>query len=91
MLGRMLIQGLIATALIGGAAAVYAQGVHAADAPPPPAQTAPTATPDAKADNGYIHPPAGNTRDKREQAGKSDHHGEGREPGHKRHHDDDDD
>lgn len=67
MLGKMMIHGLVAAILIGGAAAVYAQA--RADGPT------------AQSDNGYLQPGTGGTRtdrDGRKHAAKSERHAEGR-------------
>ncbi len=67
MLGKMMIHGLVAAILIGGAAAVYAQ-----------AKTDGPATP---AGNGYLQPgPDGARTDKdgRKHAAKPERHAEGR-------------
>jgi hypothetical protein len=67
MLGKMMIHGLVAAILIGGAAAVYAQA--RADGPT------------AQSDNGYLQPGtdgARTDRDGRKHAAKSERDAEGR-------------
>ena len=94
MLGKMLIHGLLAAALIGSAAAVYAQAgdvtqTTAMDAQgQPQAKMAATEPDKAQADNGYLRPTAFWSGD----------HDRDRDRGHGRHdrkrkhdHDDDDD
>ena len=69
MLGKMMIHGLVAAILIGGAAAVYAQA--RADGPA------------AQSDNGYLQPGTDGARtdkDGRKHAAKSERHAEGRHP-----------
>lgn len=90
MLGKMLIHGLIAGAIIGSAAAVYAQAKDTA----PPAITTKAAeqtTPDAG--NGYLRSPLSTTqagRNDGERAFKSDRHHD-RKHDRKHDHDGDDD
>ena len=67
MLGKMMIHGLVAAILIGGAAAVYAQA--RADGPT------------AQSDNGYLQPGtdgARTDRDGRKHADKSERHAKAR-------------
>ena len=67
MLGKMMIHGLVAAILIGGAAAVYAQ--------------AKTDGPAAPAGNGYLQPgpdAARTDKDGRKHAAKPERHAEGR-------------
>ena len=83
MLGKMMIQGLVAAILIGAAAAVYAQ--------------ARTDAPVAPAGNGYLQPGTDGTRadgartdgDGRRKADRSERHAEGR-GGHDKQRDHDD-
>lgn len=90
MLGKMLMQGLIAAALIGSAAAVYAR---ATDNGP----LASTAMPDRPKDaagtetgNGYLRPTEGNLRDRKDER-RHDTRSERHRQRHDRNHDDDDD
>lgn len=73
MLGKMIIQGLVAATLIGGAAAVYAQAKDRNE--PPPAAT------------GYLPQPADETRLHRD--GRRHHDGRERDAGRERHRDGD--
>lgn len=91
MLGKMLIHGLVAAAILGSAAAVYAQVKDNG-------YLVPAATADqrkgAVADigNGYLRPTDGNVRgreDERRHGVHSERHREGHDR--KRDHDDDDD
>lgn len=78
MLGKMMIHGLVAAILIGGAAAVYAQAK--ADGPAAPAG------------NGYLQPGtdgARSDRDGRKHAARPERHAEGQK-GQKKQHDHDD-
>lgn len=85
MLGKMLVHGLMAAALVGSAAAVYAQAQDSGS-PPPDATPAMPAEAEAAAmpDNGYLRPilAEGSRRH-----GERDRHDRRRE----RDHDDDDD
>ena len=83
MLGRMMIHGLVAAILIGGAAAVYAQAT--ADGPAAPAG------------NGYLQPGTDRARtdgDSRKHAAKPERHADGRhaegQKGQNKQHDHDD-
>jgi hypothetical protein len=83
MLGKMIIRGLVAAILIGGAAAVYAQ--------------AKTDGPAAPAGNGYLQPGTDGARTDREgrkHAAKPERHAEGRhaegQKGQNKQHDHDD-
>lgn len=74
MLGKMMIHGLVAAILIGGAAAVYAQ--------------AKTDGPAAPAGNGYLQPGPDGARtdgDNRKHAAKPERHAEGRKGQSKQH------
>lgn len=93
MLGKMLIHGLVAAALIGSAAAAYAQAKDNGYLPAP-APAVQSAKPDAaKADNGYLRPAAADLRgrhdDHHDRAVRSDRDRERHDR--KRDHDDDDD
>jgi hypothetical protein len=94
MLGKMLIHGLVAAAVIGSAAAVFAQAKDngylkpdAVLAQPAQAAVAPAKTGAQRADNGYLV--AG--RDASEQALRDHHHKKSEHRGEGRRHDDDDD
>lgn len=94
MLGKMIAHGLVAAALIGSAAAVYAQAKEDNDylSPAPAAPSAPSGksanTPVIKVGEGYIQPVLDRFR-------KGDDHGKGKrrihDDGRKLHHDKDDD
>ncbi len=88
MLGKMLIHGLLAAALIGSAAAVYAQaGDVTQDAQGQPQAKVGATEPDkAQADNGYLRPTAFWSGDHDRKRGH-DRHDRKR----KHDHDDDDD
>ncbi len=89
MLGKMLIHGLLAAAVIGSAAAVYAQskanGYLAPDATPDQRQEAVADT-----GNGYVRPTEGHFS-RRDGEARSDHRSERHRDRHDRDHDDDDD
>jgi hypothetical protein len=73
MLAKMLVHGLVAAILIGGAAAVYAQARDSGQPSAAPAQ--------ATSDNGYLQSPTDGVRkhkDGRKHAAKSERHREGR-------------
>jgi hypothetical protein len=91
MLGKMLIHGLVAAAILGSAAAVYAQVKDNG-------YLAPAATADQRKEevadmvNGYLRPTDATVRgreDERRQGARSEHHRERHDR--KRGHDDDDD
>lgn len=93
MLGKMLIHGLVAGAIIGSAAAVYAQAKDITPATPPTVTTKAAEQATSDAGNGYLRSPLSAL-----QAGKSDgdravksdrHHD--RKHDRKHDHDDDDD
>lgn len=78
MLGKMMIHGVVAAILIGGAAAVYAQA--RADGTP------------AQSDNGYLQPGTDGARtdkDGRKPAARPERHVEGRKGRDKQHDNDD--
>jgi hypothetical protein len=84
MLAKMMIQGLVAAILIGGAAAVYAQAKDGGPSAAAPAQ--------ATSDTGYLPSPAdgrGKHKDGRKHADVNERHRDGRADD--RHHDRDDD
>lgn len=87
MLGKMLVQGLVAAAIIGSAAAVYAQSAKDGYLPAP-AAAAPAGDKAAPPADGYLRPGP----DSRGFAGerREGHHEGGEHHGYKRGHDDDD-
>jgi hypothetical protein len=73
MLAKMMIQGLVAAILIGGAAAVYAQAGANGPSPAAPAQ--------ATGDTGYLNAPTDRVRkhkDGRKHAARTERHRDGR-------------
>lgn len=91
MLGKMIVQGLVAAAIIGSAAAVYAQAKDDGILTPKPAQATGVAPAARDGGDGYLRPAEARTR-QRDERGTAiasdrhrDHHGRGRD------HDDDDD
>lgn len=90
MLGKMFIHGLVAAAIIGSAAAVYAQVKD--QAPPQDVEARVAGQAAAKPDDGYIRPVWTDSRRERDRDGerfKSERHRERHDR--KRDHDDDDD
>lgn len=92
MLGKMLIHGLVAAAVIGSAAAVYAQTKDNGYLSPtqPPAKVEPARAAPVGAD-GYIRPAAEQERKFHQSEVKGDAKAEHRRSGRERDHDDDDD
>lgn len=91
MLGKMLIHGLVAAAVVGSAAAVYAQVKDNGYLTPQATQTDGRAPVEMK-DNGYIRPATVQTRrdeDERDRRVRSEHRRDRFDR--KRDHDDDDD
>lgn len=89
MLGKMLIHGLVAAAIIGGSAAVFAQVKDNGylTAPKPVAETVAEKT----GDNGYIRPNPQAARKGDDHHRRDGHHDKRRHESHERDHDDHDD
>ena len=91
MLGKMMVHGLVAAILVGGAAAVYAQAKDNGYLSAAPAKAGTDDGTAARSDNGYLSPPNGvrTDRDSRKHAAGTERHAEGREGQGKRHDHDD--
>lgn len=93
MLGKMLIHGLVASAIIGSAAAVYAQAKDMPPAAPPAVTTKAAEQATSDAGNGYLRSPLSTVQAGRSDGDrtlKSDRHHD-RKHDRKHDHDDDDD
>lgn len=77
MLRKIVVQGLVATAMVAGAAALYAASAadNPAAQPQPPAQETPSVPP-VKADNGYLPMPAASDLRKHRHDDDDDEHEE---------------